>query len=284
MSDSHSNKQYAGQFAKGSPATIRLNQPPPIIEPPVSPAAAATPTSLAARLLNVFAMPGSVFEEVRHSPPNAANWFVPALLGGVVFAISFALVVSQPDFIKKNRASQDQAIEQQVKAGKVSQADADQTLKVLDRLYDTGTLKVFGVLGGTVAGFIRVLWWGFVLWLLARVFLRVRVPFGKMLEASGLAGMIGVIAVIVTFLLEMKLGDQIGSEASTKGFDPGNVAHLAIMVLNFFHVWQAGVLASALARMACVPFFRGALLLFPFWLLWMSAAAIFGSGLLGLAG
>jgi len=229
-------------------------------------------------------MPGSVFEEVRHSPPNAANWFVPALLGGVVFAISFALVVSRPDFIKKNRASQDQAIEQQVKAGKVSQADADQTLKVLDRLYDAGTLKVFGVLGGAAAGFIRVLWWGFVLWLLARVFLRVRVPFGKMLEASGLGGMIGLVAVIITLLLEMNLGDQFASADSNKGFNPGNAAHLAIMALNFFHVWQAGVLASALARMAGVPFFRGALLLFPFWLLWMSAAAIIGSGLLGLAG
>lgn len=271
-------------ICRGFARDIRLNQPPPIIEPPVAPVTAVTPTSLAARLLNVFAIPGEVFEEIKASPPNAANWLVPALFAGVIFAITFAFVVARPEFIKKNLAPQQQTIEQHVKDGKTSRADADQMLKLLERLYDASTLKVFGVVGGVVAGFIRVLWWGFVLWLLARVFLRARVRFGKMLEASGLAGMVGLLAVIITTLLEMNLGDQFASAAATKGFDPRNAAHLAIMALNFFHVWQAGVLASALARMTGVPFFRGALVMFPFWLLWMSATAIIGSGLLHLAG
>ena len=37
-------------------------------------------SSLASRLLNVFAAPGDVFEEIRTGTPSTANWLVPLLL------------------------------------------------------------------------------------------------------------------------------------------------------------------------------------------------------------
>ena len=39
-----------------------------------------TAMSLAARLLNVFATPGDVFDDVKVAPASTANWLVPALL------------------------------------------------------------------------------------------------------------------------------------------------------------------------------------------------------------
>src|SRR5947209_7965349 len=40
-------------------------------------------TSLPARILNMFACPGEVFDEVVSGPIAPANWFVPALLVGL---------------------------------------------------------------------------------------------------------------------------------------------------------------------------------------------------------
>ena len=72
-----------------------MEETPPIIEnrPPET---QRQSTSLAARLLNVFAIPGDVFEEVKNSAMCMANWLVPALLLIVVGCIGASLVYSQP--------------------------------------------------------------------------------------------------------------------------------------------------------------------------------------------
>jgi len=62
-----------------------MEEPPPIPEPILAPepqpALPATPKmSLPARLLNVFAVPGEVFEDVKASVFCSSNWLIPALL------------------------------------------------------------------------------------------------------------------------------------------------------------------------------------------------------------
>ena len=49
-------------------------------------------TTLWSRLLNVFAAPGDVFEEVKNSKPSTANWLAPALIYILVGVISVALI------------------------------------------------------------------------------------------------------------------------------------------------------------------------------------------------
>jgi hypothetical protein len=259
-----------------------LNSAPPIIKPDAPRTVPAT--SLAARILNVFAMPGSVFEEVRCSPPAFANWFVPSLIGGLALAFSMIALLGKTDIIEKNLELQKKQIEQQVQEGRISRENADSAVKTMQRMFEEGTFKVFGLFAGMVGGFVRVVWWGFVLWLLARLFLRVRAGFGKMLEASGLAGMIGVLAIVVASLLQSSLGNPLTAAGAAQGFDFANPLHLGMVALNVFHVWQAFVLATALSRMAGVPFLRAAMVMFPFWLLWMAATGIIGAGLFQLAG
>ncbi len=62
-----------------------MPEPPPLGTP-------APTTSLAGRLLNVFAAPGEVFEEVKATPPSVANWLVPVIIYAVVGAISVCMV------------------------------------------------------------------------------------------------------------------------------------------------------------------------------------------------
>src|ERR1700722_20094016 len=69
---------------------------------PISGGEVAQPevTSLGNRLMNVFVSPSEVFDEVKVSPPNAANWWVPLtliIIAGIVFAM---VVFSQPGVIQ----------------------------------------------------------------------------------------------------------------------------------------------------------------------------------------
>ena len=65
---------------------------PPVLSPP---AAGPPSTSLGARLFNVFATPGDVFEEVRQSKPCVGNWLLPMFLSCVIGVISVLVIFSQ---------------------------------------------------------------------------------------------------------------------------------------------------------------------------------------------
>src|SRR5437879_2104119 len=70
-----------------------MEQPPPISDSPVLPRPATM--SLTARLMNIFAVPGEVFDEVKAAPTSTANWLAPALLLILVSWVGTSLMMSQ---------------------------------------------------------------------------------------------------------------------------------------------------------------------------------------------
>ena len=96
-----------------------MDQPPPISEitPPAPPPPSPPGTSLAARLLNIFATPGDVFEEVKAALPSVGNWLVPVIIYGLMTAVASVLVLSQPAIAQKIHEKQEKVFDDQVKAG-----------------------------------------------------------------------------------------------------------------------------------------------------------------------
>jgi hypothetical protein len=249
-----------------------MDQPPLITQEP-SPANSGLTTSLTARLMNVFAAPSEVFEEIKASRPTISNWLVPALLTAVVMAVSMVIVASQPAIQQQIRERQDQAIEKQVQAGRLTRQQADQQQAMMEKFGGGMLLKAGAGVVGVVFGIGRVFWWATVLWLLGRWLLRTGFSYGKAMEAAGIAGMIGVLGMIVKLLLQVNLSNPSASPSlalAVGAFDAKNPLHLLLAALDVFQVWQAGVLALALARLAGVPFLRGAFVIFGFWIIWQS--------------
>ena len=127
---------------------------------PTIPAPESTPpqTGIGSRLLNVFAAPGEVFEEVKNSPPSTANWLVPALIYIAVGVISAFVIFSQPAIIQQIRDQQAQMMDQQVKAGKMTQAQADQAMAAMEKFAGPTLMIVFGCAGAIVGSFIHLFW------------------------------------------------------------------------------------------------------------------------------
>lgn len=253
-----------------------MEQPPTL---PVSPGNAPTAPgmSLAARLLNVFAVPSEVFTDVKTSPSRGSNWAIPMVLLALVGAISAVLMFSQPALLQQVKEQQAKAFDAKIKEGKLRQEDADKIEQMM-------TPRVVATSAGVVVSVIsalKVLWWGLVLWLLAKWCLKTAVPFSKTMEVAGLVMMIVVLGSIVTLLLTINLS-RLGATPSlalmVKDLDFTRKSHVMMGAANVFNFWQVALMALGLARLAGVPFARAAMLVFSYWVLQESALILIGAG------
>ena len=250
--------------------------------PPIVPNATnAHSTSLAARMANVFATPGEVFDEVKNAPPSVANWLVPAVLLALVGILYSLVLFSQPSIQQQIREQQEQAIEKQVKDGKITQAQADQAQAALEKFSGPAMMKVFGSFGAVIGSFVKILWWGLVIWALARWFLKARFPYLRAVEVAGLAAMISVLGALVSLLLAVTMGNMFATPSLAllvDEFSATNKIHLLLGAVNFFNLWLVAVLAVGLARLSGVSFGKAALILFGFWTALELALIFAGAG------
>jgi len=237
--------------------------------PPLPP----PPTSLAARLLNVFATPGEVFEEVRNSLTSTGNWLVPALLSAVVGVVTVILLFSQPVFVQHTREQWASGYEGMVKAGKISQTEADKAVGMIEKF-----APPLGCVAAVAVGFCRVLWWAFVLWLLGRLCLGTKFTFMKSVEVAGLATMISVLGGLVALLLSVNFGKLSGANLDLLlgGADPKSKLHPLLVVLDVFNFWLVGVMSAGLARLAGVRFGKALFWVVGYWFTLQCVMIAFG--------
>lgn len=249
-----------------------MEEPLPVLEnPPDAPQPPAM--SFAARLLNVFAIPGEVFEGVRASRFSVWNWLVPAVLLAVVGVFTVIVIFSQPSVqrqVNELVAQQGKTLAQQVKAGKATQAEADQVQAVTRSVAEPDTLKLLGSLIAIPIGVARVFWWAFLLWFLGRRFLKVQFGYLKALEMAGLALMISVLGGVVRLLITLNLSKVFAAPSLAlvvADFDTTWKGRLMLGAANVFSIWLVGVLSVGLAKLAQVPFLRAAWFVFAVWVI-----------------
>ncbi len=250
---------------------------PPVLEPKPAPAAPAPPsTSLLARLLNIIAMPSQVFEEVRASRHSVWNWLVPVPIYAASLALFTLVFFSIPKVQEmwteqqaKVRQAQAASLADEVKAGKLKQAEADQALSVMDALSRPRVVKSVAMAGGFGFGVVRVFWWALVLWFLARSVLKLPIHYGKALEVAGLASVVAVIGNVAVVALTVDFGKTFsdGSFAlSVSDFTSSSHQMLVAVAQNALNFWLIAVLAAGLARLTGVPWFRSAFMVVTYWI------------------
>ena len=237
--------------------------------PELQPAGSCLPaTSLAGRLLNIFAAPGDVFDEIKTAPPRVSNWLVPTLLSAVIGALSVIIMFSQPAIIQQIHEQQAKVFDDQVNAGKMTRAQADQAEATVEKFGGPTLMKISGSIGSVVASFVRVFWWTFVLWLLGLMFLKAKLDYLKTVEVAGLATMITILGTLVALLLTVILGKITTPSPAlfVAHFDPKNVLHVALAAVNLFALWMIGVMAVGLSRLSGARFLKVLLLTAGSWL------------------
>jgi hypothetical protein len=211
-----------------------------------------TPTSLGAKLLNLFVCPSLVFEEVSAGPGRPANWLVPTALA----CLSGLLVLETTTDAQQTAAT----LGQLVGAGKITHELAT-TL--------TAHWQMISGAATCLASFVGTFWSAFVLWFIGRVFLKSRFPFRKALEVAALSGTVLVLGLVVTALLALALGNASARPALSLlvlNLDPSNRVRALGELSNCFYLWTTVVLAIGLARLSRVTFKESAFWVFGYWL------------------
>jgi hypothetical protein len=226
------------------------------------------PSSLIGRLLNVYAAPGDVFDEIRTSTPSTGNWLVPLLLTCLVGVIYSFAVFSQETILHSMREAQEKAMQQRVDAGKMTKQQADQALAVSERFMGPTLMKVFGSVGAVVANCVMLFLAALILWLLGRWAFKTRFPYVKAMEVAGLAGTINILGGIVAMLLAVVMGNiamSPGPVLLVHEFDPANKVHVFLSQLNVFLLWYIALLSLGLAKLCQTAFGKTAIWLFGLW-------------------
>jgi hypothetical protein len=219
-------------------------------------------TSLGSKLVNVFATPGSVFEEIVANRANLANWIVPtalvALCGVVTLNASTDL-----DAIGL-------AITRLVEAGTLTQSQATSL---------NGQWKIVSRVAILIAPFAGSIWSAFVLWFTGKVFLKSRFAFHKALEASALSGTILVLGAVVTWLLVVATGDASARPALSllcPKLASESTLWKVCALLDFTQLWTTAVLAIGLSKLAGTTLKEAAFWVFGYWLLIRGALVLLG--------
>jgi len=240
---------------------------PPIPEPQVaSPKIPATP--LTAKLFNVIAAPGEVFAEIRDAPMRTATWLVPVLIFAVAGVITVCILFAQPTIRQTIRDQQAKVLDHQVQQGKMTQAQEDQALQVMEKFMGPMMLAVFGSVAMVVFAFFSVFWWALVLWLLGRWCLKVRVGYLKVVEVAGLASIILVLGIVVGTLLAVILGRLYGGPSLgllVSDFDPTKRLHLLLGAANIVYFWHTAVLGLGLAKLSGQSTAKAVMVVFTYW-------------------
>jgi hypothetical protein len=217
-------------------------------------------TLLRTKLLDMFASPGDVFEEVVASPPCIANWLVPTLLA----ALTGLILLS----VTGNQAHTATGISQMAEAGKLSPRPAE--AMPFNAQGASSLINCLGVFAGTF-------WSAFLLWLIGFALLKTRFSYLKALEVVALTSVITTLGAIITALLVANAGDALARPALSlfaRNLAPDNHLFLALDTLNVFHLWATTVLALGLARLSGVAFKESAFGVFGYWVLARIVAVI----------
>jgi Yip1 domain len=240
---------------------------PELTQEPQSEAPRLPTMSLGGRLLNVFATPGDVFQELRTANVSTANWLVPALILMVVSWAAAWLIFAQPSIQHQLSDITERAIQKQVDQRHMSDQDAERAREMGEKWAGIGA-RISSALAPIVGGLITPFFWGLILWGVGVGLLKASFPYMKAVEVVGLANMISVLEVIVKTLLIVGMGNLYAAPSLVllvKEFDPQNTVHTLLALVNVMTFWLLAVRAIGLARLAGVSFAKAAAWVFGIW-------------------
>ena len=237
--------------------------------------------SLGGRLLNVFAAPGDVFEEVRTAKDSTANWLVPALILILVSWAAAVVIFSQDPIKHQLTEITDRAVQKQVDSGHLTEQQAEQARLAGAKWASIGSKIGAGIMP-VLVGLATPFLWGLIVWLVGAKVLKGGFPYMKAVEVVGLGNMIIVLDSIIRTLLIVGLGNIYaapGLMLLVKDFDPQNTVHGLLGILNVTTFWVLAVRAVGLARLSGASFAKAAAWVFGIWAAY--TGFFIGLGLLG---
>jgi len=243
-----------------------------------APAEQVKPMPLMERLINVFAAPGELYENVRLTPRTTTNWLVPWVIFAIVAVVMGQVMLSNPSLTDQLGAVIKKQIDKQVQEGKVP---AEQAEQAYEQFAKPGSIMfMITQVAGAVFGSLVVLFvLGLVYWLLGKTVMKATSPYMKVVEVVGLTFLIGTLDQVVTTLLMFVFNSIFASPSLAllvSDFDLENKLHLVLAKFNVFTFWSMAVVSIGLSKLFQRDFPKVFVLVLGLWILWVVFSILAG--------
>jgi hypothetical protein len=212
--------------------------------------AAVQPMTFTDRIVNIFASPGELYENVRDTGPTTSNWLVPSMIFIIISIALSQLLLTNPDLRHQLTDLTRKAFDTAIQQGTITQEQADQQMERM------GPGSVFFMISAFVGPilytFARLFFLGLVYWLLGKSAMRSASPFMKVVEVIGLTLLISSLEVLVTNIMIFATGSLTASPSLAMvvtDFDFQNKGHAALAKVNIFTFWILAVTSIGLSRL-----------------------------------
>ncbi len=231
-------------------------------------AAAPEPSSLTDRLTNVITAPGELFEEIKSAPVRSSNWLVPLILSCIATVIYISVAFSQPAVVRGMQEQREHAMQKQVTAGKMTQAQADQASAAVERFMSPTVMIFFGSGAALLAMVAGLFLMGLGIWLGLKWCTAARLDYMKVIEICGLALVIDVPQKILRLWLVMWKENLLATASPTLFLaNPSttNKAHVFLSMIDVVDFWWLAVLSLGLSKVASIRYRTAAFITFGVW-------------------
>jgi hypothetical protein len=220
--------------------------------------------SLMGRMANILVTPSEVFDQVKRSRPCASNWLVPALILIVVSWIGGWVIMSQDTIKHQMSEMAEKGIQKQIEKQKMPPEQAEKMRAIGEKYGSMGaviSMATFPVLLGLGLPF----FWGLILWLLGRR----SFPYMKAVEVVGLGNTVAILEAVVRYLLILVKGNLFAGPSLVlliNEFNPENLVHGALALVDIMIFWILTVRAIGLSRLSGMSCGKALFAVFGIWL------------------
>ncbi len=237
--------------------------------PPTPPDGALTePSSLTDRLANIITAPGEVFEEIKRAPVRASNWLAPLILACIASACYICVAFSQPVILRGLQEQRDKAIQKQVAAGKLTQAQADQAADFYERFITPATIKMLSAGGAALSSVSGLFLMALAIWLALKCCSGATLTYMKAVEVCGLALVLDVPQKILRSFLVLWKQNLLATASPTLFLaNPSavNKVHLFLSLLDLGDLWWLAVLSLGVSKAGSIRYRNAACMTFGLW-------------------
>ena len=229
----------------------------------------AKPMSFTDKMINIFAAPGELFEDVRLTPPTISNWLVPMLLFIVVAFLMAQVMFMNPSILSQMTDLVTSSIDKMVAEGRLTPEQAEQAINMSKP--GSGMFMIQQVVGILILTPVVLFLLSLIYWLLGKWGMKATAPFMKVVEVVGLTFFISIAESIVTTIL-MFVMDSITATPSlgafVSSFDYENKLHMALAKINIFTFWDLTVVSIGLSRLFQRHLPKVLVIVFALWVVW----------------
>lgn len=234
------------------------------------------------RIINVYAAPGELFENVRLTGKTPSNWVIPLVLFILVAIGLSQLVLNNPSLKDQLGAMMDKRFEESIAKQNLPPDQADQARQAFESYAKPGSVwfTISQIGGIAIMTPIALFALALIYWLIGKSAMSAQAPYGKVVEVIGLTFFIGIAEQIVTTLLMVVL-DHIHATPSAalavlSQFNVEDKLHLALAKLNLFTFWDLSVVSIGLSRLFQRDLPKVLVLVFALWILWSVGTVLAG--------